>query len=69
MLNLWYLGGRIGKIIRNNNIIDNELNTLFTYQIIWYYIGIYSQVNTFKSKLNSLIIELRISKPNHTNIS
>jgi hypothetical protein len=30
LLNLWYLGGRIEKTIRNKNIIDNELNTIFT---------------------------------------
>jgi hypothetical protein len=34
MLNLWYLGERIGEIIRNINIIDDELNTIFTYEIV-----------------------------------
>jgi hypothetical protein len=68
MLNLWYLSERIGwvkkkseriaKIIRNKILLINdvnELNTIFTYEILWYCLGIYNQVNKFKTKLNPLI--------------
>jgi hypothetical protein len=42
----------------------NELNTMFTYEIVWYYLVIYNKVNIFKSKLNPLTIGLRVNKPN-----